>query len=239
VFLSPEQRTELRLWLEGGFIPQFQAVAYVPLTGYDYPGCSRRSRLERTMKPLRVEFDMTRADLAAAADVAVDRDPGAAAARHKIQRKMVVLIVALIAVQASAFIVAGPLLDPGTVVLCVVMNLWLVWMIPTRRSMQRAVRRHVAARFATPAGRAYLGPRSVEASRDGLAISSDFGSSLTTWRGVIDLIPTRDHLFVVLPGPTYLCVPRRAFDSDAEFDRFGETVAELAAAGGGLIGQDR
>jgi len=189
------------------------------------------------MKPLRAEFDMTREDLAAAADVVADLDAGVRMVRRRSQRIFAGLIALLVTLQAAALVVAGPLVDPASVAFTGAMVLWLVWLCPTRRSLRRAVRKQTAARFSTAAGKAYLGPRSVEAGRDGLAISSEYGSGLTTWRGVIDVIPTPSHLFVILPGPAYLCVPRRAFDSDGDFERFGATVTDVVAAGGGLTGR--
>jgi hypothetical protein len=189
------------------------------------------------MKPLRVEFDMTREDLTTAADVVADLDAGVRMVRRRSQRIFAGLIALLVTLQAAALALAGPLVDPASVAFTGAMVLWLVWLCPTRRSLRRAVRKQTAARFTTAAGRAYLGPRSVEVGRDGLSISSEYGSSLTTWCGVIDVIHTPTHMFVVLPGPSYLCVPRRAFDSDDDFERFGASVTELAAAGGGLTGR--
>jgi hypothetical protein len=189
------------------------------------------------MKPLRAEFDMAQEDLAAAADVVADHDAGVRMFRRRAQRIFAGLIALLITLQAAALVMAGPLADPASVAFTGAMVFWLVWLCPTRRSMRRAVRKQTAARFSTVAGRAYLGPRSVEVGRDGLSISSDYGSSLTTWRGVIEVIHTPTHLFVILPGPAYLCVPRRAFDSDNEFEQFGVVVTELATAGGGLTGR--
>ena len=53
----------------------------------------------------------------------------------------------------------------------------------------------------------------------------------------IDVMSSPGYLVVLLPGPVYLCVPRRAFETDGDFERFGQTVADLAAAGGGLTGR--
>ena len=187
------------------------------------------------MKPLRVEFDMTRDDLAAAVEVAVDRDPGVRMVRRKTQRIYAGLILFVVGIQALAL--AGPRVDRTSVAFTVAGVLLLICLWPTRRTMLRGTRRHAAARYSTPAGKAYLGPRSVELTRDGLAVSSGFGSSLFIWPGVIDVTPTRAHLVVTLPGPTYLCIPGRAFDSDSEFEHFGEVMTELAEAGGGLAGR--
>lgn len=189
------------------------------------------------MKPLRVEFDMTRDDLAAAVEVAVDRDPGVRMVRRKTQRVFAGLILFVVAVQAAAFILVGPGVARTNAAFSVAGIFLLIWLWPTRRTMLRGTRRNAAARYSTPAGKAYLGPRSVELTRDGLAVSSGFGSSLFIWPGVIDVTPTRTHLVVTLPGPTYLCIPRRAFDSDNEFEHFGEVMTELAEAGGGLTGR--
>jgi hypothetical protein len=77
----------------------------------------------------------------------------------------------------------------------------------------------------------------VEVGDDGIAIASRFARTLVTWCGVIDVVPTADHLVVILPGPVYLCVPRLAFDTDSDFEQFGEAVTELATSGGGLTGR--
>ena len=161
------------------------------------------------MKPLRAEFDMTWEDIAAVADVLADRDPGIRLARRKAQRVVAAVVVAVVAVEAVLFAQPGPGPSPAGLAFTGAAVLFMVWVCPTQRTTRGAVRKQMAARLATAAGRAYLGPRSVEPGRDGLAISSGYGSSLTTWRGVIDVIPTPNHLVVVLPGPTYLPVPRR------------------------------
>jgi hypothetical protein len=54
------------------------------------------------------------------------------------------------------------------------------------------------------------------------------------WRAAMDLIPTAHHVFLVLPGPAYLAVPRRAFEFDDDYHYFAEAVVEWAAAREGL-----
>src|SRR5262245_28457378 len=102
------------------------------------------------MKPLRAEFDLTRDDLAAAADVAADRDPGVQMARRRAQRTLAVLILVLVAYQALALAEAGPGASPANVAISGVVVLFLVWICPTRRTMRRTVRKQFDAKFSTP-----------------------------------------------------------------------------------------
>src|SRR5262245_46403349 len=114
----------------------------------------------------------------------------------------------------------------------------LVFRFPTRRAWRRGAWNQAAAVLTTVAGKACLGPRTVEVGPDGIAITSAFARTLFNWRGVIDVIPTPDPLIVILPGSLCLCVPRRACDTDSDFERFEEAVTELATAGGGLTGRN-
>jgi hypothetical protein len=189
------------------------------------------------MMPIRVEFEMSREDMLAATDVLADHDAGARQARVKAQRLAAVMIVAVVALEAVLFARPGPGPSPAGLAFVGTGVLFLIWLCPTRRTFRRALRKQTDARLRTAAGRAYLGPRSVEAGRDGLTITSGYGSSLVTWRGVIDVIPTPDHVVVILPGPAYLPIPRRAFGSEDAFEEFGAAVAERAEAGGGLAGR--
>jgi hypothetical protein len=191
------------------------------------------------MKPLRVEFDMTSEDLPAAAEaVAVaDRDPDFRMARRKAQRTLTVGILFFAAVLALDLARDKPKVFTASMSLVAGGIIGLVLRLPTRRSWGRLARQQTAAKYTSAAGRAALGSRLVEVGHDGLAITSEFAHTLVTWRGVIDVFPTLDHLVVVMPGPVSLCVPRRAFGNDGEFEQFGEVVTELARAGGGLTGR--
>jgi hypothetical protein len=189
------------------------------------------------MKPLRVEFDMTPEDLAAAAAAVADRDPNSRKARGKAQRVVAVMILVLSAILAFDFTFFPTRTQTMSVGCLIGAVIALVLRFPTRWAWGRAVRQQTAAIFTTQAGKALLGPRSVEVGDDGIAITSVFARTLMTWRAVIDVVPTADHQVVLLPGPVYLCVPRRAFDTDHDFERFGEVVTELATANGGLTGR--
>lgn len=189
------------------------------------------------MKPLRVEFDLTPEDLATAVAAVADRDPNSRKARGKAQRVMVEVILFLVACLAFDFTFLTARVKTASVGCVIGAVIALVLRFPTRRAWGQAVRQQAAAVFTTPAGKASLGPRSVEVGDDGIAIASRFARTLVTWDGVIDVVPTADHLVVILPGPVYLCVPRRAFDTDCDFEQFGEAVTELATAGGGLTGR--
>jgi hypothetical protein len=191
----------------------------------------------QVMKPLRVEFDMAPGDLATAAAAIADRDPNNRKSRGKAQRVMVGVILFLVAVLAFDFTSRAPRGHTASMACVIGAVIGLVLHFPTRRAWSQAARKQTTTAFTTPAGKASLGPRSVEVGDDGIAIASGFARTLFTWRGVIDVVPTADHLVVIFPGPVYLCVPQRAFDTDSDFERFGEVVTELAMAGGGLTGR--
>ena len=118
------------------------------------------------MKPLRVEFDMTREDMLAATDVLADRDPGIRLARRKAQRAVAVVVLVVVALEAVLFAQPGPGPSPAGLAFTGTAVLFLVWCCPTRHTMRRALRKQTDARLGTEAGRAYLGPRSVEVGRD-------------------------------------------------------------------------
>lgn len=181
------------------------------------------------MKPLRVEFDLTREDLTAAVRVVLDHHPATRQAWRRVRR---------VILATAAFLVAVPILlnlhDPFTLAATGAGLLWLLWCWPGPRRMAAMARRQVAAQLATRAGRAYLGRRVVELSPDDLTVTTDYSAAAVAWHGVFDLITDRDYVYFVLAGPAYLAVPRRAFEFDGDFTRFAELAAELAGRGGGL-----
>src|SRR5262245_6882853 len=189
------------------------------------------------MKPLRIEFDVIKEDLPTAAAVVADRDPRTHEARRKAQRIVAVAILVL-----ATLLIIG-IVRPWAGIYWMTLGciggviLGMITRFPTRQAFRKMAREQTATVLATAAGKATLGPRSVEISSDGIASTSEFARTLFTWRAVIDVIPSPDHLIVILPGPLCLCVPRRAFDTDSDFEQFGETMTELATTGGGLTGR--
>jgi hypothetical protein len=189
------------------------------------------------MKPLRVEFDMTPEDLVAGAQAFADRDPGVRKTRRNAQRVLAVVILILAAFVAIDFALHTPPVYTLSMGCLGGATVAMVLRFPNRRSWGEVVRKQATSMLASPAGKACLGPRSVEVNHDGIALASGFARTLVTWRGVIDVISTADYQVIILPGPVCLPVPRRAFDTDHDFEQFGETVTELATAGGGLTGR--
>lgn len=189
------------------------------------------------MKPLRVEFDMTPEDAAAGAEAYATRDPAPGKVRAKARRVVVAVVLFLAACLAFDLTYHSPRVDSACMGCVIGAMFVLLLFFPDREVWRRATLSQVAAALATPAGKATLGPRSVEVGDDGIAIASGFARTLITWRGLINVIPTATHLVVVLPGPVCLAVPRRAFADDHDFEHFGEVVTDLATANGGLTGR--
>lgn len=188
------------------------------------------------MKALRVEFELTREDITSQLRTAIEKDPGVRQTVRRLKRTYVILIALLVALEVVACL-AFNRLDPILVLAGVAGVLWLVWHWPNRRWVHRHADRQARAIFATQAGIALLGPRAVEAGPAGLSITSDYGRTVFHWRAVLELTPTPHHLFLVLPGPAYLAIPRRAFEFDDDFRRFADAVAEWAAAREGLAAE--
>jgi hypothetical protein len=188
------------------------------------------------MKPLRVEFELTKDDLRAQLRTCAEKDPGVRAAMRRVKRLLGVIFLLAAASQAAMCLLV-PHVDVVSVAVVVFTGLWLLWCWPTRRWVHRLADRQVKAQFATPAGRAYLGPREIEVGPDGMVVTSDYGRTVFHWRAVLDVAPTRDYLFLVVPGPGYMAIPRRAFEFDDDFRHFAHLVAELAERGGGLAAE--
>ncbi len=185
------------------------------------------------MKPLRVEFDMTKADLLAVADVLAARDAGVIRAIRKTRTSLLLMMAFLLVPFGAVFALQGLNVAPLVVAVPISVGV-LALALPTTHRMGQRIRKSMAANLATPAGRAYLGWRVLEVGAEGLMMESSYSTARIGWRGVVDLVPTADHLFIVLPGPGYLPVPAAAFGNHDDFDRFVDGVTELCAAGGGL-----
>lgn len=188
------------------------------------------------MKPLTVRFDMTGDDLTALFKAATVRNPYVRSAMRRRKWVLALYLLLVVTVVAGNSLLTGkPNLFFIAVAGAVGVVTLAVW--PTRRTIERIGAKNARMLFGTPAGRAYAGPRTVQVGSDGLTVESDYGHSLVLWRGVFDLIRTADYVFLVLAGNAYLAIPRKAFEFEDDFRRFGEAVEELARRGGGLTGQ--
>ena len=181
------------------------------------------------MTPLRVGFDLTREDYERTIQTVLESDPFTRRAWRKVKWLLAMFVGVLVAGTGWVWAVVG---NPpvGLVVVTVLMFAWAVAAWPNARKYRRTAMKYVASLLAKPAGRAYLGPRTVEVGRDGLTITSRYGSSTVRWDGVFDVIRTPNHMFLVIPGPGYLSVPRSAFEYDEDFARYCDAVADLAEA---------
>jgi hypothetical protein len=64
--------------------------------------------------------------------------------------------------------------------------------------------------------------RTVTIGNEGFVTESEYGRSETRWSLVQKLGRTRRHIFLYLSGDSAVMVPRRAFDSTADWDTFYE-----------------
>jgi hypothetical protein len=182
------------------------------------------------MTPLRVEYELTREDYERTVQAVLDRDPFARRAWRRVKLLLAGYAAVLAALTAAVWAVADepPVLLVG---FTLAVAAWAVWFWPGGRRSRRTSRKYVTALMGTPAGRAYLGKQAVTVGRDGLTVEKRYGSSVVRWAGVFEAIRTPTHLFLVLPGPGYLPVPRTAFEFDEDFARYCDAVADLVAAG--------
>ena len=65
-----------------------------------------------------------------------------------------------------------------------------------------------------------FGRHRVTISPHGIAESGEFGESTTAWQAVECVVSAEEYAYVYLNALAAIIVPRRAFDSPAEFDEF-------------------
>jgi hypothetical protein len=72
-----------------------------------------------------------------------------------------------------------------------------------------------------------LGPHRFKLLEEGIGVEGSRGQSLVYWRGLKRVAATKHRIFLFLSPATALILPRRAFESDAQFDRWAERAKEL------------
>jgi len=72
----------------------------------------------------------------------------------------------------------------------------------------------------------FYGKCELHVGADGLTETRPSGSTTRNWSSVERIVTTPHHLFVYTSGIEAYVVPRRAFDSDAEFNELASVIAE-------------
>lgn len=187
------------------------------------------------MQPTRIEFDLAREDMVAAARVAVAQDRAILKANANNRLGSIMLTC------FGILLVGGPTaLKPyavwiGFIIGCFLMLIGLaLW--PTRKKLADLVESHIKNAIRDPAWRIALGRRTVELHPDCLALEAGYGRSQVYWRAVVRTHRDGDYLTLTLPGPQLVPVPRAAFETDAAFDKFVDEAYRLIEAGGGNVG---
>jgi YcxB-like protein len=110
----------------------------------------------------------------------------------------------------------GParILDPLTMLFTAVF-LVLFLIVLTRR---------MRSGFAPLPGGSILGEKTITLSDEGIRSQGAYTESFVQWPAVLDLLETRQHLFVMIDRPAGVIIPKRCFASDLECHEFAEAL---------------
>lgn len=174
------------------------------------------------MDTVRLVYDLDR-ETAVAASAAVNAgDPGLTAATAPLRRRnaaYALLAAGLFAGLYLAGVSAGLIALQGIALSGAVATVNLAtW--KRRQGYERVLRRV----FNDPAASAALGRRTVEFTRKGLVVDTEYSREEYAWPAVLRVKHTPDFLLLTLPGPRPLAIPRSAFPTTAEFDRFADDL---------------
>jgi hypothetical protein len=184
---------------------------------------------------MRIEFEQTEDDIAAAAATVIRFNPGTAKGRRT--QRIAAVITGMFGVVCGllflrydaelARIVVG-----GTAI-GLVMIAFQIW--PTAGRAAANANKYARRAVAAPLGRLLLGPRAYEVTSESLRVTGPNAQSVVRWAAVGYVRRDDDYLFVNVAGGTVYAIPRDAFESDSAFDRFADAVeaARQAAVGDG------
>jgi hypothetical protein len=96
----------------------------------------------------------------------------------------------------------------------------VVWLALYKVLQEALVRRGVRQLYSLPENACHLGPRQVVLGTDGLDTRLATQTTHIDWDGILGIEEDHDHLFLFVSGVSALIVPRRAFASGDEADRF-------------------
>lgn len=91
---------------------------------------------------------------------------------------------------------------------------------------RRKVRKIIAGMVSEGQNRSLFCRHRVAISSEGITDSGELGQTSTAWRAVERVANTGDHAFVYTNAMAAIIVPRRAFSSAAEFDRFVRAASD-------------
>jgi hypothetical protein len=87
------------------------------------------------------------------------------------------------------------------------------------------IRRAVSRRLRDGTHTKLLEPGRVELLPEGIRHTGEFGTSLTPWSAIIDVINNKTAAYIYITSVAALIIPRRAFVNEASYDDFvGEVV---------------
>ncbi len=105
-----------------------------------------------------------------------------------------------------------------------------MWILTAPLFLARQIRRSVQRMYAEGRNRALLGRHVMSVSIEGVTDEGPGTRTQTRWESVERIARSTDHLFIYLNAVAAHVVPARAFPDRGEFDRFVESVRELAAS---------
>ena len=130
----------------------------------------------------------------------------------------------------------GVLLSTDKPRLQVAMNIWPLFIGPVLFAVFAVPyinwRTRTAARRLLGEGRneGFYGECEVILEPEGIRETRPSGSTTRNWSAVERVAVTPQHLFVYTSGIEAFVVPRRAFDTDADFSRFASAIAERSGS---------
>jgi hypothetical protein len=91
------------------------------------------------------------------------------------------------------------------------------------------VMRSLRSRLGPLPGASILGEKKITLTGEGIRTQAAFTESFIQWPAILDIVETRDHLFVMIDRSAGLIVPKRCFTSDLDCHEFAEALRHRAA----------
>jgi hypothetical protein len=110
----------------------------------------------------------------------------------------------------------------------------IIWVLVARRVWRRVLKKRMRAIYREGINRTVFGDHKVAISASGISHASETSDSRTAWAAVERITETPRHIFLYVGAGLAHIVPRRAFSSEADAQRFVAAARRFREAAAGI-----
>lgn len=144
----------------------------------------------------------------------------AARKRANIQRYGGAILLALVLLLTSSFLEFTPL------AWLIGIGFIIAWILLEPRFHRSELRKMAGSFLREGTNKGVTGKRTFTLQAESVTETTDASESRTRWDCVEQIVKTDDYIFIYTSAVTAYVIPRRAFDTEAEYDTFFKTATK-------------